>query len=77
MTVNGLSNERLIPGQDVPAFMDIDGVADLLRVSRSLLAKWRMAGRGPRFTKVGRRILYECAEVSRWLEEQKRTSTLG
>ncbi len=60
----------------VPDLLAIDDLASLLRVSRSLLAKWRMVGRGPRFTKVGRRILYEGAEVSRWLEGQKRSSTL-
>jgi hypothetical protein len=57
--------------------LEIDDVADLLHVSRSLLAKWRMGGQGPRFMKVGRRILYATAEVSRWLEAQERSSTLG
>lgn len=58
------------------ALLQIDDVADLLHVSRSLLAKWRMHGRGPRFMKVGRRILYARVEVSRWLEGQERSSTL-
>jgi predicted DNA-binding transcriptional regulator AlpA len=57
--------------------LEIDDVSSILRVSRSLLAKWRMSGRGPRFIKVGRRILYECGEVRRWLEAQERSSTLG
>ena len=57
--------------------LEIDDVSAILRVSRSLLAKWRMHGRGPRFMKVGRRILYETAEVRRWLEAQERSSTLG
>ena len=60
----------------VPNLLEIDDVASLLRVSRSVLAKWRMRGSGPRFMKAGRRILYECGEVRRWLEAQERSSTL-
>lgn len=60
----------------LPGLLEIDDVAALLHVSRSLLAKWRMVGRGPRFTKVGRRILYETAEVSSWLRTQRRSSTV-
>lgn len=60
----------------LPGFLEIDDVATLLRISRSLLAKWRMIGKGPRFTKVGRRILYETAEVSAWLKTQRRTTTM-
>jgi hypothetical protein len=56
--------------------LKIDDVSATLHVSRSLLAKWRMLGRGPRFMKVGRRILYERGEVRRWLEAQERSSTL-
>lgn len=59
----------------MPALMEIGDVAALMRISPSLLAKWRMRGRGPPFIKAGRRILYECAEVRRWLREQTRSST--
>lgn len=61
----------------MPGLLEIDDVAELLHVSRSLLAKWRMSGKGPHFMKAGRRILYECGEVRRWLEAQQRSSTLG
>jgi hypothetical protein len=60
----------------LPGLLEVDDVAALLHVSRSLLAKWRMVGKGPRFTKVGRRILYETAEVSSWLSSQRRSSTV-
>lgn len=56
-------------------FLEIEEVVALLRVSSSLLAKWRMRGRGPRFIKVGRRILYERSELSRWLAAQTHRST--
>ncbi|MBX3429958.1 MAG: helix-turn-helix domain-containing protein [Hyphomonadaceae bacterium] len=75
-----MSEMQLDPARPVrspPALMEIDDVAELLHVSRSLLAKWRMSGKGPRFMKAGRRILYECGEVRRWLEAQQRSSTLG
>lgn len=75
--MSGLQIEQARSAQNLPGLLEIDDVAALLHVSRSLLAKWRMAGRGPRFMKVGRRILYECGEVSRWLEAQERSSTLG
>ena len=60
----------------LPGLLEIDDVAALLRISRSLLAKWRMVGKGPRFTKVGRRILYETTEVSIWLKAQRRSCTV-
>lgn len=75
--MNGLQGEHVRSVQKLPGLLEIEEVAALLHVSRSLLAKWRMTGRGPRFMKVGRRILYECGEVSRWLEAQERSSTLG
>ncbi len=57
--------------------LEIDDVCDLLHVSRSLMAKWRMQGRGPRFIKVGRRILYDRDELAHWLQLQMRSSTTG
>lgn len=64
------------PAKALPSLMEVEDVAALLHVSRSLLAKWRMVGKGPRYMKVGRRILYECAEVTLWLKTQRRASTL-
>ena len=75
--MSDLQIEPLQSVRTLPGLLEIDDVVDLLHVSRSLLAKWRMKGRGPRFMKVGRRILYECGEVRRWLEAQERSSTLG
>lgn len=74
-----MNNVALDASSNRTAFelLEIDDVSAILHVSRSLLAKWRMHGRGPRFMKVGRRILYEAGEVRRWLEAQERSSTLG
>ena len=60
---------------EVPALLSIGQLADLLSVSPSLLAKWRMTGNGPRYAKLGRRILYDANDVSKWLKAQKRSST--
>lgn len=41
------------------------------RVSVRTLANWRWAGNGPKFTRIGGRILYDMNELETW--EQKRT----
>jgi hypothetical protein len=49
--------------------------ADLLRVSESWLAKRRMTGDGPPFTKVGRCVSYLPSGVVRWMRSNQRLST--
>jgi hypothetical protein len=49
--------------------------ADLLRVSGSWLAKRRMRGDGPPFTKMGRSVGYLPSGVVRWLKSRQRSST--
>ena len=41
------------------------------RVSARTLANWRWAGNGPKFTRIGGRILYDLNELVQW--EDKRT----
>ena len=41
------------------------------RVSVRTLANWRWAGNGPKFTRIGGRILYYLNELVQW--EDKRT----
>jgi hypothetical protein len=40
-------------------------------VSVRTLANWRWAGNGPKFTRIGGKILYPTAELEQW--EEKRT----
>lgn len=75
--MNELQIEPVGVNAAMPVLLQIEDVTALLHVSRSLLAKWRMVGRGPRFMKAGRRVLYERGEIRRWLEAQERSSTLG
>ena len=50
-------------------YMTTQEVADLCRTSAESVRWWRHVGRGPRSFRVGRRVLYPTAEVTRWLEE--------
>lgn len=41
------------------------------RVTVRTLANWRWAGNGPKFTRIGGRILYDMSELVKW--EDRRT----
>jgi excisionase family DNA binding protein len=49
--------------------------ADYLRLSKATLDAWRTAGKGPRFIKAGKRVLYDSRDLDRWLDGNKRSST--
>ena len=55
--------------------LTVEPAAEYVGVSRSLLEKLRIAGGGPRFIKLGRKVLYDTADLDRWCEASKRTST--
>ena len=44
-------------------------VAERLRMPTSTVRYLRHVGKGPRSVKVGRRVLYDEAEVDAWLEQ--------
>jgi len=44
-------------------------------VKPQTLALWRVAGRGPKYVKLGYRVFYRLSEVREWLDHQTRTST--
>lgn len=46
-----------------------------LGISPSTLAKWRLSGKGPRYVKAGRRVLYRPADLDAWQAENTRRST--
>lgn len=50
-------------------------VADRLRTSPGTLANWRFRGFGPKYIKLGRRVLYPLAEVERFERERLVAST--
>lgn len=49
--------------------------AEYLRLADRTLERWRIEGRGPRFIKVGAKVLYAKRELDRFLEAGERTST--
>jgi excisionase family DNA binding protein len=56
------------PGQ----LLTEDEAATYLRVRPRTLQRWRQLGRGPKFTRAGRRILYRMADLQAYLREQER-----
>lgn len=49
--------------------------ARYLGLSCSCLNKWRCYGTGPRFCKLGRRVVYRKSDLEKWREENLRIST--
>jgi len=46
-----------------------------LKVSLSFLAKARVAGTGPHFIKIGRKVVYRLSALENYVASQTRTST--
>lgn len=49
--------------------------AERLQLSESTLAKMRMTGTGPVFLKLGRKVMYQPADLDAWLASKRRTGT--
>jgi excisionase family DNA binding protein len=47
----------------------------LLKTSLSFLAKARMSGEGPPFTKIGRSVRYSETDLLQWMKSRRRLST--
>ena len=46
-----------------------------LGIAAQTLAVWRLRGIGPRFLKLGSRVMYDPQDVSAWLNSRRREST--
>jgi predicted DNA-binding transcriptional regulator AlpA len=46
-----------------------------LRLAPSTLAKLRLSGNGPTYTKLGRRVVYRQLDLESWVETRKFQST--
>jgi excisionase family DNA binding protein len=55
--------------------LTVPEAADYLRLSKATLDQWRTAGKGPRYIKAGKRILYDTRDLDAWLDGNKRSST--
>ena len=60
---------------DLPIVLDAAAAADLLGLSTSTLAKMRLYGTGPHFSKLGRRVVYRRADLEDWVAENRFRST--
>lgn len=53
-------------------YLDIDGAADFIGVSRQTLDRWRMDRQGPAFIRVGKqRIMYGVEDLRGFMESLK------
>ncbi|CKH13003.1 helix-turn-helix domain-containing protein [Mycolicibacterium smegmatis] len=53
-------------------------VSELLGVPEPTLRWWRYEGRGPRCYRLGgRKVVYDRADLERWVEEQKAATVRG
>jgi hypothetical protein len=57
------------------ARLTVRETAAYVRLAAGTLNGWRSAGRGPRFIKLGRKVLYDTRDLDAWIDENKRTST--
>lgn len=55
--------------------VSVAGAADYTGLSTSTLNKLRVFGGGPPFLKLGRRVVYDPADLDAWMAERRRRST--
>ena len=55
--------------------LDTSQAAEFLGVSVSTLNKLRVSGGGPPYLKLGRRVVYDPADLEAWSASRRRTST--
>ncbi len=53
---------------------DTAGAANYLSLGKSTLEKFRIIGGGPAFSKIGKKVLYDAADLDAWFNRHKRTS---
>lgn len=56
-------------------FLTQDEVAKMLGLASCTLRKWRWEGKGPKFIKLGSRVLYRESDIFAFVQENIRTST--
>lgn len=49
--------------------------ADRLHLVKGTLANWRVQGKGPRYMKIGKKVLYPVVEVEAFEQRQLRSNT--
>jgi len=62
---------RLMPGYRPDDLLTERQLGEELQKSEATLARWRRAGTGPPWLRVGKSPMYRWEAVLRWLEEQQ------
>ena len=57
------------------SYLSTRQLAKRLQLAPITLAIWRCEGRGPRYRKIGSRVLYDELDVTEWLDSRARQST--
>ncbi len=60
---------------DTPQLLDEHEVAHVLRLAVSTLRRWRWAGRGPAFHRIGGRVRYSHHDLDEFIASSRRTQT--
>ena len=55
--------------------LPVSEAASFLGLSKSTLDKLRISGGGPTYLQLGRRVLYDVADLEAWLSSRRRSST--
>jgi DNA-binding transcriptional MerR regulator len=55
----------------MPDLLTTNEVAEIVRAPIETVRYWRFIGYGPPSVKLGRRALYERADVERWIAQQR------
>lgn len=61
----------------MPDLMTTEEVSALTRSPAETVRYWRHIGKGPRSFKLGRRVVYERADVLAWIEGQRTEQSAG
>ena len=59
----------------IPIVLDAVQTAEWLGLSVSTLAKMRLFGNGPVYSKLGRRVVYRPEDIDAWVSENRYRST--
>ena len=72
---NAGENESVAFPQPRLRRLSVEEASRFTGLSCSTLNKLRCRGGGPRFAKVGRRVIYDVADLDNWLANHLKTST--
>ncbi len=60
---------------DLARKLPVSEAARFIGLSKSTLDKLRISGGGPTYLQLGRRVLYDVADLEAWLTSKRRSST--